>query len=170
MNLFKSAYNCKCPICGFSTYHDLLFANHVKKNHSSFKIFKKYYGPCQSLVRGNGMFNCGLCDTVVKHIPTAVLGHLKKSHGLTWEAFVSQVKYKGKSAEYFSQFKDYVISASHADNQSINQSTSLLIRPSAELLSTSASSTHVSGISEERMRTLLIDMKGSASTMVLILS
>ena len=38
MNLFKSAYICKCPICGFSTYHDLLFANHVKKiiHHSKF--------------------------------------------------------------------------------------------------------------------------------------
>ena len=99
MNLFKSAYICECPICDFSTYHDLWFANHVKKNHSSFKVFKKYYGPCQTLVRGNGEFKCGLCDTAVRHIATAVDGHLKKSHGLTWEAFVNKVK--SKRAENF---------------------------------------------------------------------
>lgn len=47
MNQYKSGYICKCPICGYSTYHDFWFAEHVKTVHSSFKIFK---GSLQTLV------------------------------------------------------------------------------------------------------------------------
>ena len=72
MSLSKSGYLCKCPLCGYSTYHDYWFAKHVETMHSPFKIFKKYYGPCQTLVRGSGEFNCSLCNSVVKHISTAV--------------------------------------------------------------------------------------------------
>ena len=59
--------------------------------------------------------------------------------------------------------KDLVVSASHAGKL---RSTPPLNTTPDKLPPTSSSSTHVSGISEDRLKTLLMDMKGSASTMV----
>ena len=87
MEFEASNIKCSCPLCGYETFNDDLFKKHVAHFHGPFKEFKKFFGQCQSVVVGNGLFKCDLCQESVKFISSAVRGHLKKFHRLSWKEY-----------------------------------------------------------------------------------
>ena len=92
MDFRDSTIKCCCPLCGYSTHNDVIFKTHIERYHGKFSHFKKMYGQCQTVMTGSGTFKCQVCYASVKFISSAVRGHLRKCHRISWQSYAEKIR------------------------------------------------------------------------------
>jgi len=84
----RSGYIFKCALCDLVTKYDSSFWDHITKKHKmTYGAYKDQYGNCATPI-GSGKFECGICQSIIKHFPGNVLKHMKFKHGITWQAYI----------------------------------------------------------------------------------
>ena len=88
----RSGFVYKCELCNFVTKDLGTFRSHVTKKHKQkFSKYRTQYGDGETCT-GSGLFQCSLCQAVVKHLPRSVDKHLKNQHKINWVQYIDMVK------------------------------------------------------------------------------